>query len=251
MYKNYCKLRDSKGIKDADVARSTGITKSTFSDWKNGRSVPKNEKLQKIADYFQVPLEYLLGKEGLVRCPICGLEYLSSNLEDCKIHEIEHRNFQNAIKKFGLIYSSYLIEDIKNEHLNIAADYSNSFEARINSWIEVFRAYWSRSLSGCSYNIEHPCFDEYASMLLNQPKFKARINDDLVYNRLVCMYGTCNGIDDGTTYYKINKTKPKLANKDKQFTTLAAHFDGDEYTKDELDEIKKFAEFVKQRRGKD
>lgn len=30
--------------------------------------------------------------------------------------------------------------------------------------------------------------------------------------------------------------------------TLAAHFDGDEYTEDELDEIKKFAEFVKSKR---
>lgn len=31
--------------------------------------------------------------------------------------------------------------------------------------------------------------------------------------------------------------------------TIAAHFDGDEYTEDELDEIKKFAEFVKARRN--
>ncbi len=35
-----------------------------------------------------------------------------------------------------------------------------------------------------------------------------------------------------------------------QPTTLAAHFDGDEYTEDELDEIKQFAEFVKGKRGK-
>jgi len=33
-----------------------------------------------------------------------------------------------------------------------------------------------------------------------------------------------------------------------QPTTLAAHFDGDEYTEDELDEIRQFAEFVKNRR---
>ena len=33
-------------------------------------------------------------------------------------------------------------------------------------------------------------------------------------------------------------------------TTLAAHFDGDEYTEDELDEIRQFAEFVKGKRGK-
>ena len=31
-------------------------------------------------------------------------------------------------------------------------------------------------------------------------------------------------------------------------TTIAAHFDGDEYTEDELEEIKQFAEFVKNKR---
>ena len=34
---------------------------------------------------------------------------------------------------------------------------------------------------------------------------------------------------------------------DKQLT-IAAHFDGDEYTEDELDEIRQFAEFVKNKR---
>ena len=59
MYEIYCELRDSKGVKDADVAKATGITKSTFSDWKNGRSKPKDEKLLKIANYFEVTLDYL------------------------------------------------------------------------------------------------------------------------------------------------------------------------------------------------
>lgn len=59
MYEIYCKLRDDRGMKDADVARETGITKSTFSDWKNGRSKPKDAKLKKIADLFGVSVEYL------------------------------------------------------------------------------------------------------------------------------------------------------------------------------------------------
>lgn len=59
MYEIYCKLRDSKGVKDADVAKATGITKSTFSDWKNGRSNPKDTKLSKIAEYFGVSVNYL------------------------------------------------------------------------------------------------------------------------------------------------------------------------------------------------
>lgn len=48
MYEIYCKLRDKRGARDADVSKATGISKSTFSDWKSGRSNPKNEKLKKL-----------------------------------------------------------------------------------------------------------------------------------------------------------------------------------------------------------
>ena len=44
------------------VAKDTGIAASTLSDWKNGRSTPKTEKIRLIADYFGVSLEYMLGK---------------------------------------------------------------------------------------------------------------------------------------------------------------------------------------------
>ena len=64
MYEIYCKSRDKRGVRDADVSKATGISKSTFSDWKSGRSNPKNEKLKKIADYFGVTIKYLMtGKE--------------------------------------------------------------------------------------------------------------------------------------------------------------------------------------------
>lgn len=35
---------------------------------------------------------------------------------------------------------------------------------------------------------------------------------------------------------------------EQQTSTLAAHFDGDEFTEEELDEIRQFAEFVKNRK---
>ena len=59
MYAIYEKLRNERGVKDADVSKATGVGKSTFSDWKKGRSAPKDEKLQKIADYFGVSTHYL------------------------------------------------------------------------------------------------------------------------------------------------------------------------------------------------
>lgn len=63
MYERYCKIRDEKGMKDSLVAKQTGITKSTFSDWKNGRSTPKREKLAKIAECLGVSLDYLVTGE--------------------------------------------------------------------------------------------------------------------------------------------------------------------------------------------
>lgn len=46
------------------VAKETGIPASTFTDWKNGRSVPKADKMIKIANFFGVSLDALLGAEG-------------------------------------------------------------------------------------------------------------------------------------------------------------------------------------------
>lgn len=60
MYKKYVQLRDEKGVTDYKVSVDTGITKSTFSDWKNGRSKPKTDKLKILADYFGVSIDYFL-----------------------------------------------------------------------------------------------------------------------------------------------------------------------------------------------
>ena len=60
MYSKYVKLRNDKDITDYRVAIDTGIRRSTFSDWKSGRSKPKTDKLKILADYFGVSVDYFL-----------------------------------------------------------------------------------------------------------------------------------------------------------------------------------------------
>ena len=60
MYEKYVALRDKKGVTDYAVATATGISQSTFSDWKSGRSKPKIEKLLKIAEFFGVTIKELI-----------------------------------------------------------------------------------------------------------------------------------------------------------------------------------------------
>lgn len=62
MYNKYTALRDDKGVTDYRVSEETGITKSTFTDWKSGRSKPKFDKLLALAKYFNVPVEYFAEK---------------------------------------------------------------------------------------------------------------------------------------------------------------------------------------------
>lgn len=63
MYEHYQKLLDEKGLKNADVSRATGISNMTLSDWKHGKTKPKTETMQKLADYLEVSVDYLVNGE--------------------------------------------------------------------------------------------------------------------------------------------------------------------------------------------
>ena len=63
MYEIFQKLLDKRGLKAFDVSKATGISSSTLTDWKKGRSVPKQDKMQKIAEFLGVSIEYLMTGE--------------------------------------------------------------------------------------------------------------------------------------------------------------------------------------------
>ena len=64
MYEIFERLCKEKGVTAYRVCKETGLTTATISNWKAGRYTPKQEKMQKIADYFGVSLVYLMtGKD--------------------------------------------------------------------------------------------------------------------------------------------------------------------------------------------
>lgn len=60
MYKKFLALLNKHKLTAYRVAKDTGISPVVFSEWKRGKSNPKIDKLQKLADYFQVPVTYFL-----------------------------------------------------------------------------------------------------------------------------------------------------------------------------------------------
>lgn len=64
MYERFEQLLQKHGITSYKVSKDTGVTQTSLSNWKSGRSTPSIKTLQKIADYFGVSIGYLTGKEN-------------------------------------------------------------------------------------------------------------------------------------------------------------------------------------------
>lgn len=62
-YETFEKLCRAKNVRPADISKATGIATATLTSWKKGVYTPKQDKLQKIADYFGVTIEYLMTGE--------------------------------------------------------------------------------------------------------------------------------------------------------------------------------------------
>ena len=56
-------LRQDRGLTQRDLAKLFFVTPGTISNYEKGRHLPDAERLIKIADYFSVTTDYLLGPQ--------------------------------------------------------------------------------------------------------------------------------------------------------------------------------------------
>lgn len=56
-------LRKERGLLQKDIAEHLNIAVSTYSYWENGKFEPDQESLSKLADFFGVSADYLLGRD--------------------------------------------------------------------------------------------------------------------------------------------------------------------------------------------
>lgn len=70
---NIKSLRIAIGINQVEFARALGVTKQCVSNWENDNVVPSIEMLVKIADFFCVTTDYLLGRSERHCLDVSGL----------------------------------------------------------------------------------------------------------------------------------------------------------------------------------
>ena len=63
MHKKIKKLREDKGMMQIDLAKVVGVSPAAVNQWEAGTKKPELAKLVILADFFQVSVDYLLGRD--------------------------------------------------------------------------------------------------------------------------------------------------------------------------------------------
>lgn len=70
---NIRRLRQERGLRQEELGRRVGASKQSVSNWENGNIAPSIDLLLRLADFFGVSTDYLLGREDQRRLDAAGL----------------------------------------------------------------------------------------------------------------------------------------------------------------------------------
>lgn len=62
VYNKYLQMKDMLNLTDFDVSKKTGIPQTTISSWKQNENIPKVDNLLKLADTFNLRIEYFFSE---------------------------------------------------------------------------------------------------------------------------------------------------------------------------------------------
>lgn len=115
MYDRFVQLLQEYNVTPYRVSKETGVGQSSLTDWKTGRATPKTDKLQKIADYFNVSLDWLIGKSDFKNVEDAAKSYFNEYKEEIIL------DFKNSGK---VVPKAMQIEVDQNGELNQKLEYA-------------------------------------------------------------------------------------------------------------------------------
>jgi MerR family transcriptional regulator, light-induced transcriptional regulator len=123
-------LRKKKGYTQKELAQLLGIGQTTVANYEQGTRIPDAEKLQKMADLFEVTLDYLVGREeNETLAPIKTKRGIKSTENTDLIYKIYIEYLLNGHREAARVLIISLYEEgINIEGINIEVIYFNILE---------------------------------------------------------------------------------------------------------------------------
>ena len=99
------KLRQRNNISQDELAKKINVKQYVISSWEIGRSEPNIEQIKFLSDYFNVPTDYLLGKDVIM-------------INDEKEFEIVTNHFKQDINDNVINEVIKLLEELNEKDKN-------------------------------------------------------------------------------------------------------------------------------------
>ena len=107
------RLREEKGMQQKELAKALNIGSSRLSHYENNRREIDNETLVKIADYFSVTTDFLLGRTKFRNARLVKKDELEDFLDEETIKRIEEDELEFGVSEIGKLDTETKKEIIK------------------------------------------------------------------------------------------------------------------------------------------
>ena len=132
-------LRKKKKLTQEELAQKINVTKLTISRWERGERVPKSDKAQQLAEFFEVSVDYLLGYDNVsknfeeifrLKAKNHSNDEVKNNLED------QDEEAKNKIEETYLrfITDSEKLKELKEDTL-VAIRFTESIQNKLRHGI--------------------------------------------------------------------------------------------------------------------
>ena len=119
-------LRMQSSLKQQEMADKLGITRSAYASYENGIREPKFELLKKMADFFNVSIDFLLGHSK----DEASQEASVNGRKASEVTNIPQKESAWDIRERKLVYGFRLLNEAGRERVENTLDFEVDFQNR-------------------------------------------------------------------------------------------------------------------------
>lgn len=112
------KLRKNANLTQKDMANHFGTSQPSYQAWESGKRTPNSESLNKIAGFFNVSTDYLLGKSDFKKpdeVDLSDFEILFRKTSK-KLSDSEQKELEEDLKRLLLERQKLIDEKLKEKN---------------------------------------------------------------------------------------------------------------------------------------
>lgn len=154
--KEICKKRK---IPISRLEQDCKFSNAYVSQLKKG--VFPDDRLQIISDYLNLSVDYLIGKEDYVACPICGFhdDPLSDGIN--KEHEEFHQKFLSIKEKYPFFMGYTEAEKQRTDSIYAFRSYQKSIEEKVKAFDKYLESSFSLEILRNNFELTGLDYDQF------------------------------------------------------------------------------------------